>query len=173
MNKKIKIGTSIASVALAVLILGGCSQKATSSKNNSDNTKQSSSSSSSKASNYSALVKDLKTTFDKDNEGLVKVVVTSDVTDDTSNVKHTVIDVMTSGEGTTNIKVLQDALNDGSATDDQKLAIQGIRQEISDEAKKLDNDHDVLMFSYPIDADNSYTIAESMKTKDIIPIVVN
>lgn len=122
-------------------------------------------------SQYDGVVKELKALLDKNNNGAVNITIRHDVVDGDFPDGHTVIAAVTATEsGTQMMKELVEAKDSNTATDDQVLTIQALRQSISDIAKKLPNDSDEIDFGYEIAADQTMLVAASTKTKDIIPI---
>ena len=158
--------------SFALLSLVACSDNSSESKSNTETstTEQASKPDNSK---FNEIIKELKKDLDKDNEGLVDIKITNDAIDENFDKGHTIIDVIASETSAKNIKPMLDAINSGEATDNEKLGIQAIRQEISDTAKKLPDNTTQINFSLPIDSDNSQLVAASTKTKDIIHVIVD
>ena len=120
---------------------------------------------------YKSIVKSINKQFNKDGKA-VTVKVKNGIVDSDQPKKHSVVEVtIKSADLKKNVKAAQSAIDEGNATSDQQTLIYGIQQVISDEAKKLKNNKDVVSFGYKLSADNNRPIARSSKTKDIIPLV--
>ncbi|WP_338231062.1 hypothetical protein [Companilactobacillus muriivasis] len=125
--------------------------------------------SSSNASNneYKVIRKNLDKKFNQ-NGRVVTVKEEHNINDSTSKHAHTVIIVkLTDTQTQKYLKTTYEAVQNGQATDDQKQYIYSIQKIISDEAKKLDNNYDVIQFVYK-DGKKYIPVASSQKNKFII-----
>jgi len=68
------------------------------------------------------------------------------------------------------LKTTYEAVQNGKATDDQKQYIYSIQKIVSDEAKKLNNNSDVIQFVYK-DGKKYIPIASSQRHRFLIPPV--
>jgi len=68
------------------------------------------------------------------------------------------------------LKTSFEAVQNNQAGDDQKLYIHSIQKIVSDQAKKLDNNYDVIQFVYK-DGKKYIPVASSQKNKNLIKIV--
>lgn len=116
---------------------------------------------------YKVIRKNLDKKFNQ-NGRVVTVKEEHDINDSTSKHAHTVIIVkLTDTQTQKYLKTTYEAVQNGQATDDQKQYIYSIQKIISDEAKKLDNNYDVIQFVYK-DGKKYIPVASSQKNKFII-----
>jgi len=116
---------------------------------------------------YKAIRKNLDKKFNQ-NGRVVAVKEEHNINDSTSKHAHTVIIVkLTDTQTQKYLKTTYEAVQNGQATDDQKQYIYSIQKIISDEAKKLDNNYDVIQFVYK-DGKKYIPVASSQKNKFII-----
>lgn len=123
--------------------------------------------------NLDQAAKQLEDKFNTDGEKLVKVEVQNDVTDDTADVPHSVIEVrVIDDEGRKSLVAAQDAINSNTATDEQRTQIYGIQVNVEEVAKTLENENDTIQFIVPDTNGNNIAIALANKTENIIPLVM-
>lgn len=116
---------------------------------------------------YKAIKKNLEQKFNS-NGPVVQIKEEHDINDSTSKHPHTVIVVKLTDKQTQKyLKTSYEAVQSGKATDDQKVYIYSIQKIVSDEAKKLHNNYDVIQFVYK-DGKNYVPVASSQKNKFII-----
>lgn len=152
---------------LSLIALAACSTTSQNAESSSSKTSASSSTTSaskkSTATGYDAVVDELKSLF----QGY-DVVVEKDVKDEDFPDGHTVISIISSGNTVEGVKQLIEAVDANTATEEDRLILQGFRQTISDVAKKLPDDTTTIVFKYETGAGQYRTIANSGKTKDYI-----
>ncbi|WP_024748152.1 hypothetical protein [Levilactobacillus namurensis] len=156
---------------LTTLSLVACS----SSKSSSSNGDSRSTSSKVASTQNEKIAKRVSKEFNTDGEKVVTTKIETNVVDDQSKtnkngdqVPHESIKILVTDKATKNkIKKDKAAIDNGSATYDQKMYILGIQETISNAAKKLNN-KDTISFGYQEDSDNSVLVALSMKNKDVI-----
>ncbi|MFC6175244.1 hypothetical protein ACFQAV_00225 [Companilactobacillus huachuanensis] len=116
---------------------------------------------------YKAIRSNLDKKFNQ-NGRVVAVKEEHNINDSTSKHPHTVIIVtLTDSQTQKYLKTTYEAVQNGQATDVQKQYIYSIQKIISDEAKKLDNNYDVIQFVYK-DGKKYIPVASSQKNKFII-----
>ncbi|ALB30002.1 hypothetical protein [Companilactobacillus heilongjiangensis] len=116
---------------------------------------------------YKTIRKNLDKKFNQ-NGRVVTVKEEHNINDSTSKHAHTVIIVkLTDTQTQKYLKTTYEAVQNGQATDDQKQYIYSIQKIISDEAKKLDNNYDVIQFVYK-DGKKYIPVASSQKNKFVI-----
>ncbi|MCP8855967.1 MULTISPECIES: hypothetical protein [Latilactobacillus] len=158
----------LSAIALLSIGLAACS-------NNKDSSTESTTTQVGSSANRK-LAKDLDKQFNTDGQRVVKTKVETDVVDDQSKTDskgnqkpHEVINVNVIDKETADkLKTDKAAIDNDSATTDQKMYIAGIQEIISKEAKKLSNENDTIKFGHKIDGDNTDVYALSSKTKDVI-----
>lgn len=119
------------------------------------------------------IAKSLKKEINTDGQKVAKVKVDPEVVDDQSknDKAHQVIKVtIVDKEVQSALKADKEAIDDGSATTDQKMYVSGIQDIVHKEAQKL-NSKDTIELGYNIDSDNSVLIAGSSKSSDFVPMV--
>ncbi len=138
----------------------------------SSKTVESSTTSENKA-NLEQAAKQLEEKFNTNGEKHVKVEISDNVLDSTSDKPHAEIEVRSiDDEERKSLENIQDAINSNSATDEQKTIIYGIQKNIEEVAKTLENDNDVITFIVPITNGSKIAIAQANKTENIIPLVM-
>lgn len=116
---------------------------------------------------YTAIKKSLNKQFNT-NGPIVSVKEDHDINDSTSKYPHTVIVVnLTDKQTQKYLKTTYEAVQGGTATEDQKMYIYSIQEIIAKQAKKLKNNHDVIQFVYK-DGKKYIPVASSQKNKFLI-----
>lgn len=116
---------------------------------------------------YKVIKKSLDKNFNQ-NGRVVSIKQENNINDNTSKHAHSVIIVKLTDKQTQKyLKTTFEAVQNGQATDDQKAYIYSIQKIISDEAKKLDNNYDVIQFVYK-DGNKYVPVASSQKNRFII-----
>lgn len=116
---------------------------------------------------YKAIKKNLNQKFNS-NGPVVQVKEEHNINDSTSKHPHTVIVVKLTDKQTQKyLKTSYEAVQNGQASDDQKVYIYSIQKIVSDEAKKLHNNYDVIQFVYK-DGKKYVPVASSQKNKFLI-----
>lgn len=116
---------------------------------------------------YKNIKKNLDQKFNQ-NGSIVTIKEEHNINDKTSKYPHTVIIVkLTDAQTQKYLKTTYEAVQNNQANDDQKLYIYSIQKIISDQAKKLHNNYDVIQFVYK-DGDKYIPIASSQKNKFLI-----
>ncbi|KRM98794.1 hypothetical protein [Loigolactobacillus rennini] len=161
----------------AAALLGVSAVGCTNNNSSNANNNRTETTSTKASANNLKITKDLEKQFNSDNDKIVAVDVKTDVVDDQSkdNKPHEEIKVTVKDKDTIEkLKTDKNAIDNGNASDDQKMYIAGIQDIISNEAKKLNNNADTITFGYKMDADNTMLIAGSSKTKDFVkPVEIN
>lgn len=168
MKKMITIGVT-ALAALSLAACGNSNSKDSSSSSKASITKVAASSTNQK------IAKDVAKEFNTNGEKTVKTTVETNIVDDQSKkdkngnqVAHQEVKIMVQDKSTiSKLKKDKAAIDNGSATSDQKMYIASIQDIITKAAKKL-NSTDTIIFGYEEDNDNIVLIAKSMKSKNII-----
>jgi len=118
--------------------------------------------------------KSIKNSLDKrfnQNGQVVQIKEDRNINDNTSKYAHTVIIInLTDKQTKKYLKTSFEAVQNNQAGDDQKLYIHSIQKIVSDQAKKLDNNYDVIQFVYK-DGKKYIPVASSQKNKNLIKIV--
>lgn len=119
---------------------------------------------------YPKIKKELTQQFNS-NGKVATVKEDRNINDKTSKKSHTVIIVVLTDKQTQKyIKTTYEAVQNDTATTDQKLYIRSIQNIIQKSAKKLDNNYDVIQFVYK-DNKSYIPVASSQKNKNLIPLV--
>ena len=119
---------------------------------------------------YPKIKKELAQQFNS-NGKVATVKEDRNINDKTSKKSHTVIIVILTDKQTQKyIKTTYEAVQNDTATTDQKLYIRSIQNIIQKSAKKLDNNYDVIQFVYK-DNKSYIPVASSQKNKNLIPLV--
>lgn len=171
---------------LGVFLLTGCGSTTTDSStgstvinsNDSESTTEVTNESSSSTAGYQANTENLEAVKSElenkfnDGEELVKVTIENDVSDDTSDQPHSIIEVrVIDDEARKNMQEMKNAVDSNTATEEQLTAIYGIQLNIEEAAKKLKNENDIVQFVNPDTNGNNVVIALANKTENIIPLV--
>jgi hypothetical protein len=123
---------------------------------------------------YQALVDEITAAFNTDGEKNVNVLEIPNIADETAPDGHTVIKIEIIDPESRKITMEnQNAVDSGTATTEQRLAIKGLQLVVEDYAKKLNNDIDAIELINPDNANRNIVIAFSSKTKNIIPIILD
>lgn len=116
---------------------------------------------------YKAIKKALDQNFNQ-NGRVVTIKQENNINDSTSKHPHSVIIVKLTDKQTQKyLKTTYEAVQNGQGTDDQKLYIHSIQNIIAKQAKKLDNNYDVIQFVYK-DGNKYVPVASSQKNKYLI-----
>lgn len=116
---------------------------------------------------YTKIKKSLDKSFNQ-NGRVVSIKEEHNINDSTSKHPHTVIIVKLTDKQTQKyLKTSFEAVQSGQSTDDQKMYIYSIQKLISNQAKKLDNNYDVIQFVYK-DGKKYVPVASSQKNKFLI-----
>lgn len=116
---------------------------------------------------YKTVKKSLDKQFNQ-NGRVVVIKEEHNINDSTSKHPHTVIVVkLTDNQTQKYLKTTYEAVQNNQATDDQKQYIYSIQKIVSDEAKKLHNNYDVIQFVYK-DGKKYIPVASSQKHKFLI-----
>jgi hypothetical protein len=116
---------------------------------------------------YKSIKKALDKQFNQ-NGRVVTIKEDYNINDSTSKHPHTVIIVkLTDSQTQKYLKTTYEAVQNNQATDDQKQYIYSIQKIVSDEAKKLNNNYDVIQFVYK-DGKKYIPVASSQKHKFLI-----
>ncbi len=116
---------------------------------------------------YTAIKKNLDKKFN-DNGRIVEIKEEHDINDSTSKKPHTVIVIRLIDNQTQKyLKTTYEAVQNNTASEDQKMYIYSIQKIVSDQAKKLHNDNDVIQFVYK-DGKKYVPVASSQKNKFLI-----
>lgn len=123
--------------------------------------------------NLDQAAKRLDEMFNTNGEKSVKVEISNNVLDSTSDVAHSDIEVrIIDDESRKTLEEIQDAVNSNSATDEQKTIIYGIQVNVEEVAKTLENENDTITFIVPSTNGNRMAIALANKNENIIPLVM-
>ncbi|PMD69467.1 hypothetical protein [Companilactobacillus nuruki] len=121
-------------------------------------------------SKYTTIKKNLDQRFNQ-NGKVVTIKQENNINDSTSKQPHSVIVVKLIDKQTQKyLKASYEAVQNNQASDDQKNYVHSIQKIISDQAKKLNNNYDVIQFVYQ-DGKKFIPVASSQKTRDIIKVV--
>lgn len=116
---------------------------------------------------YKTIKKSLDKQFNQ-NGRIVAIKEEHNINDSTSKHPHTVIIIKLIDSQTQKyLKTTYEAVQNNQATDDQKQYIYSIQKIVSDEAKKLHNNDDVIQFVYK-DGKKYIPVASSQKNKFLI-----
>ena len=116
---------------------------------------------------YKTIKKSLDKQFNQ-NGRIVAIKEEHNINDSTSKHPHTVIIIKLIDSQTQKyLKTTYEAVQNNQATDDQKQYIYSIQKIVSDEAKKLHNNDDVIQFVYK-DGKKYVPVASSQKNKFLI-----
>jgi len=116
---------------------------------------------------YTAIKKNLDHKFNE-NGRIVQIKEEHNINDSTSKQSHTVIIIKLTDKQTQKyLKETYEAVQNNQASDDQKMYIYSIQKIVADEAKKLDNQYDVIQFVYK-DGTKYIPIASSQKNRFLI-----
>ncbi|KRN98930.1 hypothetical protein [Companilactobacillus kimchiensis] len=116
---------------------------------------------------YKSIKKSLDKSFNQ-NGRVVAVKEENNINDSTSKHPHTVIIVKLTDKQTQKyMKTSFEAVQAGNAQEDQKMYIYSIQKIISTQAKKLDNNYDVIQFVYK-DGKKYVPVASSQKNRFLI-----
>lgn len=119
---------------------------------------------------YKAIKKSLNQQFNQ-NGHIATIKEEHNINDSTSKHPHTVIIVKLTDKQTQKyLKTSFEAVQNNQGTDDQKAYINSIQKIIAAEAKKLDNNYDVIQFVYK-DGKKFVPVASSQKNKYLIKLV--
>lgn len=168
-------------VVLSALVLGACGKTEKDAKVGPESSSIASSStieSTSSKEDYTANTENLekvaKILEDKFNskDEMIKVTIQNDVSDDTSDKPHSVIEaVVVDDESRKNLEETQGALNSNSANDTQRTVIYGIQVNVEEAAKELESEYDTISFINPDSNGNNMVLALANKNENIIPLV--
>lgn len=166
-----KKGLILGATTIALLSLSACSSKSQSTSSSSSSQSSSSSSSSSVKkidnSKFEALVTELKAQLDPKNEGGFNFEIQNDIKDE--NVNGGTL-IFVSGKTETENKNLKKAFDTANLGDEgAKLAKYALQKVVSDVAKKLPDNNSGIKLGAK-DGSNSYLLAYSLKSKDVIPL---
>lgn len=118
-------------------------------------------------SKYTTIKKNLNQSFNQ-NGKVATIKQENNINDSTSKHPHSVIIVKLTDKQTQKyLKTSYEAVQSGQATDDQKNYVQSLQKIISKQAKKLNNNYDVIQFVYK-DGKKYVPVASSQKNRDII-----
>lgn len=116
---------------------------------------------------YKSIKKSLNQQFNQ-NGHIATIKEEHDINDSTSKHPHTVIIVKLTDKQTQKyLKASFEAVQNNQGTNDQKAYIYSIQNIIATEAKKLDNNYDVIQFVYK-DGKKFVPVASSQKNKYLI-----
>lgn len=116
---------------------------------------------------YTSIKKSLDKKFNQ-NGPVVKIKTEQNINDSTSKHPHSVIVIRLTDKQTQKyLKTSYEAVQSGQATDDQKMYVYSIQDIVSKQAKKLDNNYDVIQFVYK-DGNKFVPVASSQKGKFLI-----
>lgn len=116
---------------------------------------------------YKTIKKSLDKQFNQ-NGRIVAIKEEHNINDSTSKHPYTVIIIKLIDSQTQKyLKTTYEAVQNNQATDDQKQYIYSIQKIVSDEAKKLHNNDDVIQFVYK-DGKKYVPVASSQKNKFLI-----
>jgi len=116
---------------------------------------------------YKAIKKSLDKNFNQ-NGKVVDIKEEHDINDSTSKHAHTVIVIKLTDKQTQKyMKTSYEAVQNNQASDDQKMYIYSIQDLVSKQAKKLNNNYDVIQFVYK-DGKKYIPIASSQKNRFLI-----
>lgn len=116
---------------------------------------------------YKAIKKSLDKSFNQ-NGKVVDIKEEHDINDSTSKHAHTVIVIKLTDKQTQKyMKTSYEAVQNNQASDDQKMYIYSIQDLVSKQAKKLNNNYDVIQFVYK-DGKKYIPIASSQKNRFLI-----
>lgn len=119
---------------------------------------------------YKAIRKSLDHKFNQ-NGKVVTIKEDHNINDDTSKHPHTVIVVRLTDKQTQKyLKTSFEAVQNNQATDDQKDYIRALQNIVANQAKKLDNNYDVIQFVYK-DGKSFIPVASSQKNRNLIKLV--
>lgn len=122
---------------------------------------------------YKAIKKNLDQNFNQ-NGRVVEIKEEHNINDSTSKHPHTVIVIKLVDKQTQKyLQTSYEAVQNGQATEDQKMYVYSIQKIVSSQAKRLDNNYDVIQFVYK-DGKKYVPVASSQKNKFIIkPVKIN
>lgn len=116
---------------------------------------------------YTSIKKSLDKKFNQ-NGPVVKIKTEQNINDSTSKHPHSVIVIRLTDKQTQKyLKTSYEAVQSGQATDDQKMYVYSIQDIVSKQAKKLDNNYDVIQFVYK-DGNKFVPVVSSQKGKFLI-----
>lgn len=116
---------------------------------------------------YKSIRKNLNQKFNQ-NGRVVDIKVDHNINDQTSKYPHTVIVILLTDKQTQKyLKTSYENIQNNQATEDQKNYVYAIQKIVSQQAKKLDNNYDVIQFVYK-DGKKYVPVASSQKTKFLI-----
>jgi hypothetical protein len=116
---------------------------------------------------YKSIQKNLNQKFNQ-NGRVVTIKTEQNINDSTSKHPHSVVVIRLTDKQTQKyLKTSYEAVQSGQATDDQKMYVYSIQDIVSKQAKKLDNNYDVIQFVYK-DGKKFIPVASSQKNKFLI-----
>lgn len=119
---------------------------------------------------YKTIKKSLDNKFNQ-NGKVVTIKEDHNINDDTSKHPHTVIVIRLTDKQTQKyLKTSFEAVQNNQATDDQKDYIRALQNIVANQAKKLDNNYDVIQFVYK-DGKSFVPVASSQKNRNLIKLV--
>lgn len=119
---------------------------------------------------YKTIKKSLDNKFNQ-NGKVVTIKEDHNINDDTSKHPHTVIVIRLTDKQTQKyLKTSFEAIQNNQATDDQKSYVRALQNIVATQAKKLDNNYDVIQFVYK-DGKTFVPVASSQKNRNLIKLV--